>query len=230
MNEPLKFKLTYRPKATPETPPAAHTLSLTPTRVRVPTRPMRVLDFDVEARPLHWISGDYVSKEITAMAWAWVHDPEQVTCYLLGETDPVVMLQAFVEAYNQADLVTGHYIVGYDLPMVNGAMTEYGLPSLPDKMVQDTKVHFIKRAGLSSSQENLGAMLGLSHPKVKMDQARWRSANRLEPEGRVFTRERVIGDVKQHIEMRQRLLELGYLGPAKRWRSNSSEPLAAYTP
>lgn len=223
----MKFKLTYRPKPTTETP---HTLSLTPARVQVASRPMRVLDFDVEARPLHWISGDYVSKEITAMAWAWTHDPENVTCYLLGETEPVVMLKAFVDAYNQADLVTGHYIVGYDLPMINGAMTEYGLPSLGDKMVQDTKVHLIKRAGLSSSQENIGAMLHLDHPKIKMDQARWRAANRLEPEGRALARERCIGDVKQHIEMRQRLLELGYLGPAKKWTSNSSEPLAAYTP
>ena len=224
MISPLKFRLTTKPTE-PRT-----AIRYTPARLAVTARPMRVLDFDVEARPLHWIAGDYVSREITAMAWAWVHDPEAVTCYLLGETDPVVMLRAFVEAYNQADLVTGHYIVGYDLLMINGAMTEYGLPSLGDKMVQDTKVHFIKRAGLSSSQENLGAMLGLSHPKVKMDQSRWRAANRLGLEGRALARERVIGDVKQHIEMRQRLLELGYLGPAKKWKSNSSEPLAAYTP
>ena len=43
-------------------------LSIAAPKIVVKTRPMRVLDFDVEARPLHWISGDYVSKEITAIA------------------------------------------------------------------------------------------------------------------------------------------------------------------
>jgi hypothetical protein len=208
----------------------ADRLVLKPSSFRIRERRCRVLDFDVEARPLHWISGDYVSKEITAMAWAWTDQPQDVTCYLLGETDPVTMLKAFCEVYAQADMVTGHYITGYDLPMVNGALTEYGLPALGKKLAQDTKVHLVKRAGLSSSQENLGAMLNLSHPKVKMDQAKWRDANRLTPEGRALARERVCGDVRQHIEMRQRLLELGYLGSPKVWESNSSEPLAQYTP
>lgn len=191
---------------------------------------MRVLDFDVEARPLHWISGDYVSKEITAIAWAWVDQPDDVTCVLLGEVAPVDMLTQFLAAYEHADMVTGHYIRGYDLPMVNGALTEYGLPSLPDKLSQDTKIDLVRRQGLSGSQENLGTMLGLNHPKIKMDQARWRSANRLEADGLALARQRCIGDVRQHIEMRQRLLELGYLGPAVVWKSKSAAPMVAYTP
>ena len=179
---------------------------------------------------MHWISGDYVSKEITAMAWAWTDAPDDVTCYLLGETEPVKMLEAFRAAYDQADLVTGHFILGYDLPMINGALTEYSLRPLGDKMAHDTKIHLIKRAGLSGSQENLGVMLGLQHDKVKMDQAKWRDANRLTPEGRELARKRVIGDVQQHIEMRRRLLELGYLGPAKLWRSGSAREEIVYTP
>jgi hypothetical protein len=191
---------------------------------------MRVLDFDIEARPLHWISGDYVSKEVTAIAWAWCDAPEQVTCYLLGETEPIEMLQAFVAAYNQADMVTGHYIRGYDLPMVNGALSEYCLPALGDKLSQDTKIDLIRRQGLSGSQENLGSMLKLDHPKVSMNQTRWRSANRLTPEGFAFVRERCVGDVRQHIEMRQRLLDLGYLSAPVKWRSGSMAPTEAYTP
>ena len=190
---------------------------------------MRVLDFDVEARPLHWISGDYVSKEITAIAWAWTDFPEHVSCRLLGETDPREMLLAFCAAYDQADMVTGHFIRGYDLPMVNGALTEYQLPTLSEKLTQDTKIDLVRRQGLSGSQENLGAMLGLLHPKVKMDQAKWRNANRLTPEGQQLTRERVIGDVQQHIEMRQRLLELGYLAPPKVWKPGAA-PVEMYTP
>jgi hypothetical protein len=205
-----------------------------PLRVPIPsvvvkTRPMRVLDFDVEARPLHWISGDYVSKEITAIAWAWCDEPERVTCYLLGESDPIAMLQAFLMAYRQADMVTGHYIRGYDLPMVNGALTEYQLPTLPDKLTQDTKLDLVRRQGLSGSQENLGTMLRLEHPKVKMDQAKWRDANRLTPDGIALTRERVVGDVRQHIEMRRRLLELGYLGAPVVWKGGVAAA-ETYTP
>lgn len=220
----MKFQIKTRP-AEPQT-----AIRYTPTRVTVQSRPMRILDFDVEARPLHWISGDYVSKEITAIAWAWVDQPDAVSCVLLGELQPVEMLTQFLSAYQQADMVTGHYIRGYDLPMVNGALSEYGLPSLPDKLTQDTKIDLMRRQGLSGSQENLGAMLGLSHPKVKMDQAKWRAANRLEMDGMAFTRERVIGDVKQHIEMRAALLKLGYLGPPVVWRSKSTAPDVAYTP
>jgi hypothetical protein len=214
-------------RAKPKT--AANPLSLDAPRIVVKTRPMRILDFDVEARPLHWISGDYVSKEITAMAWAWTDRPEEVTCYLLGETDPITMLQAFRAAYCSADMVTGHFIRGYDLPMVNGALTEYQLPPLEDKLSHDTKLDLVRRQGLSGSQENLGAMLGLEHGKVKMDQAKWRAANRLTPEGLAHVRERVIGDVTQHIEMRRRLLQLGYLGSPVMWKGGSA-PVESYTP
>src|SRR3990167_7531487 len=158
----MKFKL--RSRATP----TSAAIRYAPAAVVVRSRPMRVLDFDVEARPLHWISGDYVSKEITAMAWAWTDTPDDVACYLLGESDPVAMLKAFRAAYDRADMVTGHFIRGYDLPMVNGALTEYQLPTLTEKLTQDTKIDLVRRQGLSSSQENLGAMLRLDHQKVKM--------------------------------------------------------------
>lgn len=220
------MKLRIRPR--PATPTNSGVVPVATIAIR--TRPLRILDFDVEARPLHWISSDYVSKEITAIAWQWIGSEEPPTALLLGEVDPVEMLKAFLAVYQQADLVTGHYIRGYDLPMVCGALSEYQLPMLGKKMTQDTKIDLVRRQGLSSSQENLGAMLGLAHPKVKMDQTKWRSANRLQPEGMAAARERVIGDVLQHIEMRQRLLELGYLGSPKLWESNSAEPLVAYTP
>lgn len=192
-------------------------------------RPLRVLDFDVEARPLHWIGGDYVSKEITAIAWAWSDDPEHVTCYLLGEVTPVFMLSHFVAAYNEADVVTGHFIRGYDLPMINGSLTEYQMPSLSKKLTHDTKLDFIRRAGLSMSQENLGASLRLQSQKIQMDQAKWRDANRLTSEGLALVRERVIGDVRQHIELRTLLLKLGYLGPMKMWEPGAA-PAETYTP
>jgi hypothetical protein len=197
--------------------------------VRIPTRPLRVLDFDIENRPLSYLGSDFTTAEVTAIAWAWTDKPEDVAVYLLGEVELPTILREFLKAYNQADMVTGHFILGHDLPMVNGALLECGMAPLADKMVSDTKVHLTSAKGLSKSQESLGAMLNLEQPKVLMNQSKWRSANRLTPEGLALVRERVTGDVRQHIELRAKLLELGYLKPPQMWRSGSArtEP---YTP
>lgn len=205
------------------------TVRIDPARIRIQTRPMRILDFDCECRPLHWIGGDYVSRELTAIAWAWIETPQQTpTVVLLGESTLPEMLERFVTAYNRADLVTGHFIRGFDLPLINSALVEQQMPVLGDKMAHDTKTDLIRFSGLSKSQENIGATLGLEHPKVQMNQQRWRAANRLSPEGFTFVRERAAGDVLQHIEMRQRLLDLGYLAPPVKWESKGEKPLAPY--
>lgn len=210
-------------------PQLVETIDAGPVVVRVPSRPLRVLDFDVECRPLHWIANDFVSKEVTAVSWAWVDDPTHVTVYLLGQTSLPTILKAFVRAYNEADLVTGHYIRGFDLPLLNGALTEFQLPVLGDKMTHDTKLDLTRRHGISSSQESISSMLDLRHPKVQMNQTKWRAANRLTRTGLKEARKRVTGDVKQHIEMRARLMELGYLAPPQMWRSGTAREVR-YTP
>jgi hypothetical protein len=192
-------------------------------------RPQRVLDFDIENRPLTYLGSDFTTGEVTAVAWAWTDQPDNVTVRVLGETDLADILKEFAEAYEQADLVTGHYILGHDLPMLNGAMMEFRLPALSDKMVQDTKVHMMRSKGLSLSQESLAAMFRLSHQKESMNQIQWRAANRLTPEGLVEVKRRAVGDVQQHIELFGTLQALGYLTPAKVWRSGTAA-IEAYTP
>lgn len=182
-------------------------------------RRLRVLDFDCEARPLHWYGGDFVSKEITAIACKFIGERERVRVWLLGEDDPVDMLEGFRGLFDEADMVTGHFIRGYDLPVINGAMTEYGLPPLSSKLAHDTKLDLMKRSGLSGSQENLADMLGVPEPKVQMNQRKWREANRLTPHGLELTRRRVVGDVLQHVELRKRLIDLGYLDAPRVWRA-----------
>jgi hypothetical protein len=200
-----------------------------PPTVIIPRRPMRVLDFDIENRPLSYLGSDFTTAEVTAIAWAWTDSPE-VTVFLLGEHELSSILNSFVEAYQQADMVTGHYITCHDLPMINGALMECKMPPLPDKMVQDTKVHLIRSKGLSLSQESLGAMFRLDHQKVHMNQSKWRAANRLTPEGLAEVRERVTGDVRQHIALRRELLASGYLTPPRLWRGGSAKPVKPYTP
>jgi hypothetical protein len=221
------MKLRIIPRTSTATSPP--TIIAPRTVLSVPSRPLRVLDFDIENRPLSYLGSDFTTAEVTAIAWAWADHPEDVTVRLLGETPLLDILREFVAAYTQADVVTGHFIVGHDLPMVNGALIELGLGPLPDKMVSDTKVHLIRAKGISRSQESLGAMFGLAAPKVSMNQAKWRSANRLTPEGLAEVRARVVGDVKQHLELRAHLLAQGYLAPPKLWRGGSAR-LEPYTP
>lgn len=221
------MKILVRPRLT--TPSSPSSLTVSPARVRVQSRPLRVLDFDIENRPLSYLGMDFTTGEVTAISWAWTDQPDAVTVYLLGETALPNILSAFVAAYQQADMVTGHYITGHDLPMLNGALMEQQMPALQDKYVQDTKTSLIRSKGISLSQESLGAMLRLDHIKVQMNQAKWRAANRLTPEGMASVRERVTGDVQQHMALRRELLLLGYLSPPRLWKSGTAK-VEAYTP
>lgn len=214
---------------TPRPSSPAESLTIGPSTVVVRNRPLRVLDFDIENRPLTYLGSDFTTAEVTAIAWAWTDRPEDVTVYLLGETELPFILRAFCAAYDQADVVTGHYIRGHDLPMINGALMEFGLPALQDKRVCDTKCDLMRSKGISLSQESLGAMFRLDAAKVQMNQSKWRAANRLTPEGLALVRERVVGDVRQHMALRRELLARGYLTPAKLWRSGSAKQ-EAYTP
>jgi hypothetical protein len=220
----MKFRLRVLSGVT-----APETLAVTPINVTVKSRPMRVLDFDIENRPLSYLGSDFTTAEVTAISWAFVDQPDDVQVFLLGEVDGPTILRNFLAAYEQADMVTGHYIRGHDLPMINGALMECRMPPLPDKMVQDTKIDMMRSKGLSLSQESLGAMFRLEHAKVVMNQIKWRAANRLTPEGLAEVRARVIGDVKQHILLYRELTALGYLAPPSMWRSRAAKAVP-YTP
>lgn len=181
---------------------------------------LRILDFDTENRPLTYLGSDYTTADLTAIAWSWL-DVDNIECHQVTE-DPrsqLDMLRAFRAAYEQADVVTGHYIRGHDLPILNGAMIELGMPPLPSRLASDTKLDMTSTQRVSMSQESLSAILGVPAPKVAMTQAMWRAANRLTPDGLRLTKERVVGDVRQHILMRQEMVRRSLLGSPKRWPS-----------
>lgn len=184
----------------------------------VKSRSLRVLDFDIENRPLSYWYSDRPTAEVTAIAAAWTSNPNDVWVGLLGESDLRSILETFAELYRQADMVTGHYIRKHDLRILNGAMIEQGLPALGEKLTQDTKLDLVTQGDLPATQEHLAAMLGIEAPKVHMTQMMWREANRLTKDGLKATESRVTGDVVQHMALRAKLLELGLLGDPKTWR------------
>lgn len=181
-------------------------------------RRLRVLDFDIENRPLSYAGMDWTSADVTAIAASWIGEDE-VHCKVLTKDrrSGPRMLAWFRELYDEADVVTGHYIRKHDLPLLNGAMMEFGFPLLSAKLTSDTYGDLTKRKDLSASQESLGDILRLDAPKEAMSQEKWRRANRLEPSGIAETERRVIGDVRQHKELRAALIERGWLKPPRIW-------------
>jgi hypothetical protein len=74
---------------------------------------------------------------------------------------------------------------------------------------------------MSLSQENMGAMFELHHPKYPMNTALWGEANMLLPKGIKQTKKRAVSDVEQHIEMRQVMLDRKLLRAPSLWTSHS---------
>ncbi len=177
----------------------------------------KILDFDIENRPLAYLGMDYTSGELTAIAWSWVGD-DHVEVRLLGIDHPAKILLDFKKAYDEADIVTGHYIRKHDLPIINGALIERKLPSLSKKNSIDTKLDLVRSRYISCSQESLATMYELENGKHHMTQTAWRDANRLTPKGIELTRKRVIDDVVQHKELRLQLKEQKLLHAPKEWR------------
>lgn len=186
----------------------------------------RILDFDIENRPLSYWVPDRPTAEITSIAACWAGEPDTTQVWLLRpaftDADHAgqmrAMLAGFSAMYAQADMVTGHYITRHDLPIINAGLIEWGLPILDQKLTQDTKTQLVRFADIPKTQENLSDLMGLFEEKVHMKQSMWRQANRLTVEGLAATEKRVRGDVVQHQKLRLALLEVGLLKGPKVWR------------
>jgi hypothetical protein len=190
-------------------------------------RKARILDFDIENRPLSYWQPDRPTAQVTAIASCWSDDPKSMQVYLLESGDfedaERAMLTGFAMRYDEADMVTGHYIRRHDLPIINGALYELGLPLLGSKLTCDTKLDMFKKADVPATQEFLLETLhvkdvyGKPIGKFHMSQSDWREANRLTPEGLRKTAERVSSDVYAHIAMREVMLRRGMLRPPSMW-------------
>lgn len=200
------------------------------------SKQLRILDFDMECRPLSWYGGDFVTKEPTAFAAAYVDEPSRLYRWTLrhsrtddGFDEQHAELAELFRRLSEGALVTGHYIIGFDLPLMNNAAIRGKVPLMGDTLVSDTKQHLLKFSAMSKSQENLGALLDLEAKKRAMTTGSWESANRLTDDGIAEAQLRVISDVQMHIQMRQRMLERGMLGPTTIWKSRSATS-GKYTP
>jgi len=188
---------------------------------------MRVMYFDLECKPGHWIGGDYVSKIITAAAWS-IGNSKQVTVLTHYDTEPGHIAEAVAAEILAADLVVGHYIRGFDLPLLNGELLRAGAPPLDQVLTHDTKGDLYPAHGRSKSQENLSSLLGIKAEKLKVTLEEWEQFNTKDLRGKAVGIKRVKDDVIQNREMRRALLERGWLGPPRVWQAGGKA--AVYVP
>lgn len=188
------------------------------------TRKLRVLDFDTECRPLHYSEWRDES-QITAYAWSWAGE-KKVHSGLLEHREDADdlweherdLLEQFLDAFGRADIVTGHYVLRHDLPLITDHCMRLGFV-LPDKtLVSDTKMALPSVKGLGLSQDNLANLLGIDEKKHHMSGRQWAEANVLTAQGRLLAQKRVVDDVKQHKAIREEMLELGWMAPPVVWR------------
>lgn len=188
------------------------------------SRSLLVLDFDTECRPLHY-SEWRPESQITAYAWSWLGDHVVASSVLEHRNDAGQfhrlerkLLLEFMEHFNDADMVTGHYLLRHDLPLLVDHCIRLGVPLPDSKLVSDTKVHMPSVRALGLSQDNLANLLRLDEKKHHMSGRQWAEANVLTNQGRELTRKRVADDVTQHKAIRAELQEMGVLGAAQVWR------------
>lgn len=176
-------------------------------------RPTRILDFDIETVAAGFADPAWVPQDVTCIAWSWIGEEKVSSVTRLDGAEK--MLVRFLEEYERADILTGHNIIRFDLPVLNAEVIRHGLPALGPKMVQDT-MRLPKSKGLKKGQDVLGKMLGTPTDKLPLNWWEWRDAYN-EPGWKTVVL-RCEGDVIQHKQIRQRMQERNLLAAPRIWR------------
>lgn len=183
---------------------------------------LSILDLDAETVAAGFADPDWVPQKITCVAWSWIGEEEvhARVCTPLGLFGkPELrkkMLIPLLDAIQAADILTGHNLMRFDLPVINSECMRLGLPVLPDKLVQDT-MRVAKSKGFKKGQDNLGRLFGVKAEKMALDWQAWQDA--YDQQGWETIIERCKGDIIQHKEIRDKILAQGYLKDLALWES-----------
>lgn len=192
-------------------------------RVRISSgAPEQILDFDIETLAAGYADPSWVPDKITAVAWSWVGE-EKVYSHVdpLGFFDRekrFYMLEALLNAIENADTLMGHNILRFDLRVLQAEAMRLGLPKLGPKKVIDT-IRVGKAKGFKKSQDDMCVLLGVPVPKLKLNWQEWDDAYE-EGEPWATVRERVESDVIQNKLLREAQIREGWVNPDARtvWR------------
>lgn len=185
----------------------------------VRTVPLKVLDFDIETLAAGFADPNWVPQKITCVSWSWVgsDDVEVMVCGPMGFFDPKLrapMVEALVEQIDQADMVTGHNLLRFDLPVLNSECLRLGLPSLSGVMVQDT-MRIVKTKGFKKGQDNIGRLLKTLEQKMTLDWQAWEDA--YEEDDWKTIKERCASDVTMHKQIRLEMISRGWIKNPIKW-------------
>lgn len=183
---------------------------------------LRILDFDIETRAAGYADPEWVPDDVTCYAWSWVGD-EHVECRVSGPAacfgpyrKQREWLRPLRDKLCEADIVTGHNILRFDLRVLNGNFMRFGLDSLPPLRVIDT-MRLPRTKGFKKGQDNLGVLLETYLHKLPLNHQEWDQAYR-QP-GWPIVKERCAGDVAQHKAILEVMRERGWIrGVPVEWR------------
>lgn len=184
-------------------------------------REARILDFDVETVAAGFADPAWVPQKITCVAWSWIGE-DDVQSRVCGPTglfgNPKLragMLAPLLEQIAQADLVTGHNLIRFDLPVINAECMRLGLEPIRGVWVQDT-MRVLRSKGFKKGQDNLGALYGIEREKLHLDWQHWQDA--YDERGWGLIRERAETDVLMHKDLREEMIRARHLRAPIYWR------------
>ncbi len=188
----------------------------------IPKATRRTLDFDLECVAAGYADPQWVPSTVTAWAYTWIGfgSPSVVVEALPVESFYDLdarrrFLLPLLAAIEEADVLTGHNIIRFDLPVLNAECLRLGLPLLQPVLAQDT-IRLPKSKGFKKGQDNMAHALGVPEEKLPLNWAQWQAAYG-EPD-LATVKERCASDVLMHVEMRQAMKERGWLTSPRLWR------------
>jgi hypothetical protein len=195
-----------------------------------PSRPLTVLDFDFESKPL-WFWWDKPTAVITSLSYMASEGGVIDHDTLRSEVAPLGTRQAYADWVEHVahllagyDILTGHNIDRFDLPLLQAQLMRSGMPGLPQLRTQDT-MRLPKRRDMSISQESLinydsleaACPIGIPIYKQHLSIPEWEDAALGWDEKGILT-ERPTSDVHGHAHLREVLIAKGYLAAPKLWK------------
>ncbi len=189
-------------------------------KIKISNKKIRILDFDLETIAAGFADPQWVPQKITCAAWSWIGEDE-VFVEVCGPTGlfgkpqlRAKMLKPLVKAINEADMLTGHNLLRFDLPVLQSELLRLGLDSIGPQLVQDT-MRIIKTKGFKKGQDNLGALLRSNQQKLSLSWQNWEDA--YDEKDWQTIKDRAVSDVIQHKEIREMMLEKGWLRKVSMW-------------
>lgn len=188
-------------------------------RVNVSKRKRRVLCFDLETLAAGYADPSWVPDKITVAAWSWIGETRVeslitgkdgfFSARLRGER-----LEPLYAAIRAADVVVGHNIVRFDLPVLQAEALRCGLPTLGPVKTHDT-IRIVRTKGFKKGQDDMSVTFGSPLKKKTLNWAEWDQA--YEADGWPVPVERCVTDVQQNKTLYRKQLERGDVLKSERW-------------